>query len=248
MAEAPDAGGAGGIDDRRSAADIDRLEARPVRRVDQPGDVDDGIGACAERGEALRPVQRALYPGHALLLRPPAAGKGADRIAGGAGGGQQMPADEAGAAGYGEGGEGCDLRHRAIPYPFVPSPSTPPAAALRINFGWRAEVEGRLHRLITGASRLRSGRTRLRALIELHSGDHPGSSASPTASCLIAPSSGRTASRMASTPSPLAPETMKTGRPDSSASSAASASASSWSIVSDLLRQTSSTFSSSPAP
>src|SRR3954470_12919220 len=81
-----------------------------------------------------------------------------------------------------------------------------------------------------------------------HNGEPSGAPAFPLDARLIAPSSGRTASRMASTPSPLAPETIKTGRPDSSASSAASASASSSSIVSALLRQTSSTFSSSPAP
>ena len=74
-------GGAGGVDHRRGAADIDRLEAGAVGRVDQAGDVDHRVGAVGERGQAVGPVERALDPVDPLLGRAPAAGQRADRDA-----------------------------------------------------------------------------------------------------------------------------------------------------------------------
>ena len=88
-----------GVDHRRGAADIDRLEAGAVGRVDQAGDVDDRVGAGAQLGQAVGPVERALDPVDPLLGRPPAAGERAELVAGRAGGAEQMAADEAGPAG-----------------------------------------------------------------------------------------------------------------------------------------------------
>ena len=73
--------------------------------------MDDGVGALAQGGERFGPVERALDPVDAVGGRPPAAGERADRMTRRAGGAEQMPADEAGAAGDGEGGEGDGFGH-----------------------------------------------------------------------------------------------------------------------------------------
>ena len=70
-----------GVDHRRGAADIDRLEGGAVGRVDQAGDVDDRVGAGDQLDQALGPVERAVDPVDPVLGRPPAAGERAHVIA-----------------------------------------------------------------------------------------------------------------------------------------------------------------------
>ena len=90
------------VDDVGGAADIDRLEGGAARGVDQPGDVDDGVGALAQLGEAVGAVERAVDPVDPVSA-PPAAGQGADLVALRARGPQHVRSDEAGAAGHRQG-------------------------------------------------------------------------------------------------------------------------------------------------